>query len=132
MSKPHRNTHNRHWSTTKKAKSFFTITGNKKEPTKHAKKTILDKLRERSKELKNMSMSNLRRRLSQNIKGLSPNKNQNPILAFMKMSKSSANKTNKPKRNPKPTPLTRKRREALEKNNPAELNRIRHALGIGR
>ena len=139
MSKNHSNTQNRHW-TTKKAKSFFTITGKKTEPNKPARTTILEKLRERSKELKNMSMSNLRRQLNQNIKGLSPNKHQNPIRAFMKMSKSSANrtnktnnnKTNKPKRRPMPKPLTRKRREALEKYNPAELNRIRQVLGIGR
>lgn len=124
-----------HWTTTQKAKSFFTITGNKTEPTKPDKKTILEKLRERSKELKNMSMSNLRRRLSQNIKGLSPNKHQNPILAFMKANKSSANrthKTNKPKRRPMPKPLNIIRRKRLEKNNPAELNRIRRVLGIGR
>jgi hypothetical protein len=143
MSKNYWNSRNPHWTRTKKAKSFFTITGNKTEPNKLVKKTILEKLRERSKELKNMSISNLRHRLSQNIKGLSPNKNQNPILAFIKTSISSANRNNKTKTNkpnpraiprarPRPTPLTRKRREALEKNNPAELNRIRKVLGIGR
>jgi len=126
MSKNNENIPYRHWTTTKKAKSFFTITGNRKEPTKPrkpSKKTNLEKMRERSKELNQMTMSNLRRQLDQNIKDLSPNKNQNPILGFIKRSKSYAknnkNETSMSKRKTKPRPWNKTRRAELKKRNPA-------------
>jgi len=105
-------------------KSWFTITGNSRQPIKKPSRSIVHHLNQRSKKLNMMSNQELKYKLNHNLQGLRPSYSpeQNPLLKFKNSRENLLTKKRKP------NPLTRKRMAHLQNKNPEEYARLTQFL----